>query len=468
MTAQTPVSTADDPYRVTRADIQDPPVGLVRSLRYLGPGMLMSAAVVGSGELIATTALGAEVGFALLWLVVFSTLVKVVVQMELARWTILTGTPALSGYNTVPPRIGRIGWINVLWMIMACAKILQLGGIVGGVAAACSLLWPIVGEPLSFTSTAVWTVLLVAVTIACMYTNRYSRIERVGFVMVVTFTVSIVVIALGLPLTPFAYDAGDVASGLSLAIPVGAVGAAVAMFGLTGVGADEMTTYTYWCLEKGYARWAGPADGTPEWRDRARGWIKVMQKDAMMSWIVYTCSTMSFYVMGAAILHPQGLVPEGNDMIVTLSRVYTDVLGEWASVLFLIGAIAVLGSTMWASTASNPRLYTNMLSLLGVLDWQDPRARQRSIRVLTVLLPTVWGLSFLFLQSPVLMVQIGGIMGGCFLVAVVAAVWYLRRRDIEPELRGGPWLATALTVSSVAICALGVYTIAQTLGFGVG
>ena len=32
--------------------------------------------------------------FVLLWLVVFSTLVKVAIQIELARWTIVTGEPA--------------------------------------------------------------------------------------------------------------------------------------------------------------------------------------------------------------------------------------------------------------------------------------------------------------------------------------------------------------------------------------
>ncbi|MGR3934119.1 hypothetical protein [Streptomyces sp. BRA346] len=49
---------------------------------------------------------------------------------------------------------------------------------------------------------------------------------------------------------------------MSFQIPAGTVGIALAMFGITGVGADEMTTYTYWCLEKGYARWTGPDDGT--------------------------------------------------------------------------------------------------------------------------------------------------------------------------------------------------------------
>jgi hypothetical protein len=99
------------------------------------------------------------------------------------------------------------------------------------------------------------------------------------------------------------------------------------MFGITGVGADEITFYTYWCVEKGYARWAR----------RANGWISVMYKDAMLSWFIYTFGTLAFFVMGAAVLQPQGLVPEGDAMITTLSRMYTDAIGEWANVLLLNG-----------------------------------------------------------------------------------------------------------------------------------
>ena len=44
-------------------------------------------------------------------------------------------------------------------------------------------------------------------------------------------------------------------------------------------------------------------------------------------------------IMGAAVLKPQGLVPEGNEMITTLSRMYTDAIGEWASIFFLIGDV---------------------------------------------------------------------------------------------------------------------------------
>lgn len=458
-----------DPYRLTPEGITEPPGrGWGPSVRYLGPGLILSASIVGSGELIATTTLGAQAGFAILWLVVISTLVKVAVQVELARWTISTGEPALTGYNKVPPKVGRIGWVNVLWVVLALSKILQSGGIVGGVAVAFSLLFPFGGDPLGATSVTVWTAIVAFGSIALLYSNRYGLIERGAILMVVVFSVITIVIAFGLPLTPFAYGGGDLLSGLTFTIPAGALGAAVAMFGITGVGADEITFYTYWCVEKGYARWVGPADGSEEWARRANGWLKVMYKDALLSWVIYTFSTLAFFIMGAAVLKPQGLVPEGNEMIVTLSRMYTDTLGGWATILFLVGAIAVLGSTLWAGLPSWARMYTNLLSTVGLLDWLNMPARLRSIRVFTVVLPIVWGIAYLIIESPVLMVQIGGVMTGIFLLAVVVAVWYLRRTEIDRRLYGGGLFNTMLVVSSIAIGVLGVYTVLDVFGLSLG
>jgi hypothetical protein len=155
-------------------------------------------------------------------------------------------------------------------------------------------------------------------------------------------------------------------------------------------------------------------------------------------------------------------------MITTLSRIYTDTLGEWASVLFLVGAIAVLGSTMWAAIPSWSRMYTNLLATLGVLDWKDPVARLRWIRVFTVVLPILWAVCFLAIQSPVIMVQIGGVATGIFLVAAVVAVWYLRRTETDPRLHGGRGFSVLLVVSSVAIALLGVYTLLSVFGLGLG
>ncbi|HYH29941.1 MAG TPA: Nramp family divalent metal transporter [Pseudonocardia sp.] len=467
-TAEQGAVTTGDPYRLTPDGIKEPPRTWRESVRYLGPGLVLSAAIVGAGELVATTTLGAEVGFVILWLVIFSTLVKVAVQIELARWTISTGQPALTGYNKVPPAAGRLGWINVMWVVLALSKVLQTGGIVGSVAVAFSILIPFGGDPLGFTSVLVWTLVVVAGTVGALYSNRYALIERVAVGLVVIFSLVTVLIAIGLPFTPFAYGADDVLGGLTFSIPAGALGAAVAMFGLTGVSVDEISSYPYWCIEKGYARWVGPNDGSADWERRARGWIRVMYKDALLSWIVYTVTTMAFFIMGAAVLHPQGIVPAGNEMITTLSRLYTDTLGDWASVLFLVGAIAVLGSTLWAATPAWSRMYANLLSCVGVFDWNDPAARTRWVRVFTVALPVVWGIVYLFVQSPVIMILIGGVMSGVFLLAAVVAVWYLRRTETDPRLHGGGLFTGALVVSSIAIGLLGVYSVLNVFGFSIG
>lgn len=466
--AQTNVSDeVPDPYHLTPEGIKEPPQGWLGSIRYLGPGLITSASIVGSGELIATTTLGAQAGFALLWLVVVSTAVKVAVQVELARWTIATGKPGMTGFNDVPPKVGRLGWINLLWLVMAASKILQLGGIVGGAAVAMSVMLPLGGEPLGTTSIAIWVAIIVVATIAMLYSNRYGFIEAIATGLVVIFSLVTVLIALGLPFTPFAYGWSEIAQGLAFTIPAGTVGAAVAMFGITGVGSDEITFYTYWCVEKGYARWAGPNDGSHEWADRANGWIKVMQRDAIVSWFVYTFATLAFYLMGAAVLHPQGLVPKGNAMITTLAEMYTGTLGDWARVLFLVCAFAVLASTLWAAVPSHARMWVNWLSLTGALDWFDPIARRRWLRIFIVALPIIWGVCYMVISSPVIMVQIGGAVTGVFLVGVVIGVWYLRRTQTDDRVQGGKAFFVTLVISSIAIGVLGVYTLLNVFGFSI-
>jgi hypothetical protein len=132
--------------------------------------------------------------------------------------------------------------------------------------------------------------------------------------------------------------------------------------------------------------------------------------------------------------------------------------------LFLIGAVAVLGSTLWAAVPSHARMYANFLSTMGVFDWKDSRRRLRWVRGFTIALPIVWGGSSLLLQQPVLMVQIGGVMTGVFLLAVLVATWYLRARETDPRVHGGPAFNLLLVVSTAAIAFLGIYTVLSTTG----
>ena len=150
--------TESDPYKLDAADAQKAPTRLKERIKYLGPGIITSAMIVGSGELIVTTGLGAQAGFALLWMVIIASTVKVWVQLELAQWTIITGKPALEGYASIGPKVKGLGIINYAWIIMEVCKALQRGGIIGGTAGALSILAPVIGEPLSGPSLTFWAI----------------------------------------------------------------------------------------------------------------------------------------------------------------------------------------------------------------------------------------------------------------------------------------------------------------------
>jgi Mn2+/Fe2+ NRAMP family transporter len=96
------MSESLDPYLLSQDKIKHPPSTFRERLKFLGPSFILSASIVGSGELIATTTLGAEAGFITFWVIIVSCLVKVAVQLEFGKHTILTGETAMQAFNKLP------------------------------------------------------------------------------------------------------------------------------------------------------------------------------------------------------------------------------------------------------------------------------------------------------------------------------------------------------------------------------
>src|SRR5262245_8840742 len=96
------MSTQHDPYQLSPEAVAEPPLSLFNALKRIGPGIILAASIVGSGELIATTTLGAEVGYTALWVIVLSCLIKPIVQAEMGRYIIASGETGLASFNHVP------------------------------------------------------------------------------------------------------------------------------------------------------------------------------------------------------------------------------------------------------------------------------------------------------------------------------------------------------------------------------
>src|SRR3990172_8175273 len=119
--------------------IETPPHKIGGILGRLGPGVILAASIVGSGELIGTTKTGAQAGFWLLWLILIGCVIKVFAQVEFGRYSISSGKTTMTALDEVPgPRL-RANWVLWYWLVMFLVSLGQLGGIVGGVGQSLAM-----------------------------------------------------------------------------------------------------------------------------------------------------------------------------------------------------------------------------------------------------------------------------------------------------------------------------------------
>lgn len=304
-----------------------------------------------------------------------------------------------------------------------------------------------------------WAFLTCLTTIAIIYNGSYRRIEGITTYIVVGVTVVTVAAALSLYLTPFAPKTDDVLNGLMGNLPPSGVAQAFAVFGITGVGATELFYYPYWCIEKGYGKFVGPNDGSVEWQRRAIGWIRVMHIDAWLSMVVFTLSTVAFYSMGAAVLHPQGLIPAKSEMIRTLSEMFKGPFGDWTQILFLVGAGVVLFKTLYLACAANSRMTVDMFRAFSAPFTNTDSKRFKLTRILCVLFPIVALALYLFQRDPQLMVRLGGIAQAATLPMMACATLYFRYKKLDSKLRPSLLSDVFLIVATVSIVVVAGYSL---------
>jgi Mn2+/Fe2+ NRAMP family transporter len=467
--AQTSQNASASSPSVPPHGTEEPPTSFAGTLRRLGPGLIIAGSIVGSGELIATTKTGAQAGMTLLWLILIGCLIKVFVQIELGRYTISSGDTCLAGLNRLPGRIGPANWILWYWVILTLVSIAQLGGIVGGVGMSLAMSFPLTGDFVRYLQGTrefytwddkIWCVIITAPTILMLVRGRYNLVQSVAMALVATFTFLTIGNVIALQTTDNWNLHGDeLLNGLLFHVPQGkGLVMALATFGIIGVGSTELVQYPYWCLEKGYARFAGPPSESAGWVRRARGWMMVMHYDAWLCMLVYTFATIAFYLLGACVLNrlPEGSGdPEGMRMVDTLARAYVPVFGEYARWLFLMGAIAVLYSTFFVANAGLARVGSDALAVFRVIAADDGIARNRAIGLLCVVCPSVSvAIHFLF-PDPVTLVTIAGIMQSIMLPMLGAAALWFRFRMSDPRLEAGRVWDALLWLSCIGLLIAG-------------
>ena len=433
--------------------MRKPPQSLLQRLKYIGPSIIVTGSVVGSGSIALTPLLGAAAGFSLLWWLLLSMWSKPLIQAEISRYVIVKKQTFLEAFAHMPGfkttiRGKTTSWLVWFMFIGVIPSIAGMGGLAGAVAQAGNLMIP-------FISVEAWVVTGCLITWLILYWGSYKTLEKTLLAMVAFFTLVTLIIAISMQTTTYQVTGQDLIQGLSFSFPSDHVALALAVFGFTGISYGEIMAYTYWCLEKGYAKEEG------ESLQDTRAWIKVMQTDVWVTVLFVTIGTVPFFLLGAGVLNELGLYPPPDgDIIKTLLSMFTGILGNWAKWLFILLAFFVLFSTFISGTAAFTRTISDYLISMGLV-LEKPNTRQQLIKLIAFLVPLFSGIAYFLLPNPLTLIMIAGVWAALGLPIVnIGALYLVNKLEKELQPKSSTKIILWLTLLlQVAMAVLIVYSL---------
>tara|TARA_Y100000766_G_scaffold165413_1_gene142182 strand:+ start:210 stop:1541 length:1332 start_codon:yes stop_codon:yes gene_type:complete len=409
------------------------PKTFLERIKFIGPSVIVTGSVVGSGSIVMTPLLGAAAGFLLLWWLLLSMWSKPIIQAEISRYIVVTKKTFLEAFADMPGLKTTIqgkttSWLVWFMFIGVIPSIAGMGGLAGAVAEAGNTMFP-------FLTVEIWVVISCLLTWMLLYFGSYKSLEKTLLVMVLFFSFMTMIIAIAMQSTEYHVSVDQISQGLSFSFPTEYLPLALAVFGFTGISYGEIMAYTYWCLEKGYADNAGNDI------DETKQWIKTMQTDVWVTVFFITLGTLPFFFLGAGVLNNvpelQESLATGSfwdvDVISSLQNMFSLVLGGWAKWLFIILAFFVLFSTLLSGTAAFTRTISDYLISMGLVK-ENTDTRQNLIKLVAFAIPFLSGLFYFILPNPITLLLIAGIWAAMGLPIVNIGALYLVNK-LEPSLQ---------------------------------
>ena len=420
------------------------PTSLLQRLKFIGPSIIVTGSVVGSGAIALAPLLGAATGFTLLWWLLLSLWSKPLIQAEISRYVISTNQTFLEAFSDMPgPKTNLQGkqasWLVWFMFIGVVPSIAGMGGVAGIVADAGYMMIPLL-------SVETWVIASCFITWLILCIGSYQSLEKILLAMVFFFSVVTLIIVISMQSTTYAITSEQIMGGLSFSFPLEHAALALAVFGFTGISYGEIMAYTYWCLEKGYANHGDD-------KEEKKAWIKVMQTDVWATVFFVTLGTLPFFLLGAAVLNTLGVypAPEGELKIIQiLLNIFTTTLGGWAKWFFIPLAFFVLFSTLLSGTAAFTRTISDYLIAMGLV-LEKEGTRNFLIQIIGFAIPLFSCVAYFLLPDPITLLLIAGIWAALGLPIINIGALYLTSR-LSKELQPKPitklilWLTLILQI----------------------
>ncbi len=128
---------------IRNVGIMESPKGLLNVIRHIGPGIILSGSVIGSGELLVTTRMGARFGTIFLWGVILCCVIKYFVQVEFGRYCISNNLTSIQAFNRFPfAKIRKTSVLNIFFFAILAMITPGLAGTFGSCAGLLYSLFP--------------------------------------------------------------------------------------------------------------------------------------------------------------------------------------------------------------------------------------------------------------------------------------------------------------------------------------
>lgn len=452
--------TASDPQQ---RPVPAPPRGWWKHIIWLGPAFVWMVSAAGSGEVLFTPRIGAMYGYALLWALIAAVTLKWFINHEMGRFAVCTGGAIMYGLSRLPGPKNWAVWFMLLPQLMVAVSL--TAGMASAAASATVLLLP--------GSVTLWMIILTVAASALVLFGHYGAVEKTATVLALALGVAGVTAALWVGPDYPALAAGAVPSiphdvNYSEILP---------WLGFMMAGAAGIMWYSYWITARGYGA-AGateedshdtidPCQIPDEQRQSLRGWIKQMTLDNTVAVVGTLLPTIGFLILGAELLRPEGLLPEGQDVAETIGKLLGGVWGPFGF-WFMVGGMFI---AFWGSLLSQQdgfgRLFADGTKIVLKQFGAKGRWTKRSwlqafyVIVLVTILPIVL---FMFIGEPVVLLQIAGTIEAVQLAVLPPVLLYMNRTQLPKDLRPGWTLWIGTVLAGLFFLAFAVVLVLQRIG----
>ena len=372
----------------------------VSFLKLAGPGLVVAATGIGSGDVVSATVGGARYGVMLLWAIAAGAFFKFVLQEGIARWQLATGKTALEGWADHLP-----AWVKwyfvvylVFWTVAVSASLTNATGL--GIAnltgGAISQPWGAVAHSL--------------IGFAFVFLGGYNSFEKFMKLLVGVMGFSILFCAM--------FTMGDpvpAVRGLVPAIPGGSGTYVLSLIGGVG-GSITMLSYNYWMREEGM---------------RGAGFLTYVRGDIAIAYLFTAIFGMSIMLIANDAFFRTGVALTNADAVPRMAAALGNVLGTFGRIAFSVGFWAAVFASLLGVWQSVPYLYADFYGIIKKLPVEE---RRELVRVTST--PYRLGLGFIslvpipfaFTGQPIQVVIIYTIVSSLFVPFVAATLLYLNNR----------------------------------------